>query len=256
MIPDAETVRCVRRAWPLLGTLVEAAVFLPQADALAHTTAAHQLDAAREAIMRVERHLSRFLPDSDVARFNAAAAGSTVTVDRSTATVLGAAQQLCLLSHGVFDPTCGTAPDGWSLARRQLTKHAGDAVLDLGGIAKGYAVDRAVRALQHQGVRSGWVNAGGDLRVFGEATVPVLLRDEVEGGTHHFATLGDGAWASSHFSADSHSVCWSATGTVRAHVSVAAPRCLWADALTKVVAATGDACHPALQWFGAHAWLH
>lgn len=255
MMGDAQG-RCVRRAWPLLGTLVEAAVFLPQEDPHAHSAAARQLDSARDAIRQVEQHLSRFLPDSDIGRFNAAAAGSVVTLHRSTATVLSAAQQLAVLSHGVFDPTCGSAPDGWSLARRQLTKHADQAQLDLGGIAKGYAVDRAVRALQHQGVRSGWVNAGGDLRVFGEATVPVLLRDEVAGGAHHFATLGDGAWASSYFGAHSHSVCWSAAGAVQAHVSVAAPRCLWADALTKVVAATGDACHPALQWFGAHAWLH
>jgi thiamine biosynthesis lipoprotein len=37
---------------------------------------------------------------------------------------------------------------------------------------------------------------------------------------------------------------------------VAAPRCLWADALTKVVALTGRADHPALAARGATAWLH
>jgi thiamine biosynthesis lipoprotein len=43
---------------------------------------------------------------------------------------------------------------------------------------------------------------------------------------------------------------------VQAHASVAAPLCLWADALTKVVAASGDARHPVLAHYGAQAWLH
>jgi thiamine biosynthesis lipoprotein ApbE len=40
-------------------------------------------------------------------------------------------------------------------------------IVDLGGIAKGFAVDRAVKALKCAGLASGVVNAGGDLRVFG-----------------------------------------------------------------------------------------
>jgi thiamine biosynthesis lipoprotein len=39
-------------------------------------------------------------------------------------------------------------------------------------------------------------------------------------------------------------------------VSVAAPRCLWADALTKIVAISGDAAHPLLARHGAKAWQH
>jgi thiamine biosynthesis lipoprotein len=41
-----------------------------------------------------------------------------------------------------------------------------------------------------------------------------------------------------------------------AHASVAAPLCLWADALTKIVAASGDASHPLLARHDARAWLH
>jgi len=48
--------------------------------------------------------------------------------------------------------------------------------LDLGGFAKGYAVDRAIEALKSNGCISGLVNAGGDLRVFGPRTEPILLR--------------------------------------------------------------------------------
>jgi FAD:protein FMN transferase len=48
--------------------------------------------------------------------------------------------------------------------------------LDLGGIAKGFAADRAIEQLMTAGCRGGEVNAGGDMRVFGGRTTPVWLR--------------------------------------------------------------------------------
>jgi thiamine biosynthesis lipoprotein len=133
-----------------------------------------------------------------------------------------------------------------------------DVRFDLGGIAKGYAVDSAVEAMIAAGCEAGWVNAGGDLRAFGHARLPVSLRDEATGGVRVFATLSEGAFATSHFERDSRS---QATGApdgraVRAHASVAAPLCMWADALTKLVAISGDASHPLLSRYGARAWLH
>jgi FAD:protein FMN transferase len=50
------------------------------------------------------------------------------------------------------------------------------AQLDLGGIAKGFAVDRAIQALKAHGAHCGQVNAGGDLRVFGTQGWPIRLR--------------------------------------------------------------------------------
>jgi FAD:protein FMN transferase len=66
-----------------------------------------------------------------------------------------------------------------------------------------------------------------------------------------FATLGDGAFATSQLT----------LGTGRGtsspgHASVVAPECVWADALTKIVIASGDARHPLLARFEARAWLH
>ncbi len=91
------------------------------------------------------------------------------------------------------------------------------------------------------------MNAGGDLRAFGAAEVPIDLRDETGGGVRRFATLADGAFATSCIA--------DARGNAR-HASVAAPCCLWADALTKIVVASGDAIDPLLARFGARAWLH
>jgi len=237
-----------RRARPLLGTLVEIGV--PQGSAGA------AVEAAFAAVQRVQERMSRFVAGSDVARFAALSVGRSLAIAPETADVLQAAAALQAASGGLFDITQGRAPHGWHCAGRRLHKRAAMAAFDLGGIAKGYAVDCAVQALQRGGCASGWVNAGGDLRAFGAIEVPVLLRDEATGGLRPFARLGDGAFATSHLGAGRRSQAWAGGRGVQAHASVAAPLCLWADALTKVVAASGDARHPVLAHYGAQAWLH
>jgi thiamine biosynthesis lipoprotein len=232
--------RAVRRARPLLGTLVEIGVL--------QSTAKVDLDAAItvafDRIAAVQAHLSRFDPGSEIARFNAAAAGAAIEIGADAQRVLAAARALCDASDAVFDVTLGSGIDGWRCDGALLRKLSRRVRIDLGGIGKGYAVDAAVEALARAGVASGWVNAGGDLRAFGAATVPIDLRDEDAGGVRRFARLGDGAFATSRYVASD--------GRSR-HVSVAAPLCLWADALTKLVVASGDA---RLARYGARAWLH
>mgnify|MGYP001216141954 CR=1 FL=1 len=239
----------LRRARPLLGTLVEIAVPRGSPEAA--------LQAAFAAVERVQSRMSRFEPDSDVARFAALPAGACMEVAPETADVLRAAAALQTASAGLFDITQGRAPDGWHCEGLVLNKRAAAAAFDLGGIAKGYAVDCAVQALRRAGCAAGWVNAGGDLRVVGELRLPVWLRDEVGSALHPFGQLSDGAFATSRFGSGCRSQAWMEGGRgVSAHVSVAAPQCLWADALTKVVAASGDARHPLLQAYAAQAWLH
>lgn len=250
-----------RRAQPLLGTLVEVGV--PSSDMHADRWA----DVAFEAIAGVQASLSRFEPASEVARFNALAAGEEIEVGAHAQAVLSAARRLQRESAGLFDVSLGSAPDGWRLEGSRLRKLSPAARLSLDGIAKGHAVDCAVRALRQAGCESGWVNAGGDLRSFGSARVSVQLRDEAGGGVRAFASLLDGAFATSHYDARSRSrLAGPATdpaspastphAQAAVHVSVAAPLCLWADALTKLVALSGDAMHPLLAGFGAQAWLH
>jgi thiamine biosynthesis lipoprotein len=239
-----------RRARPLLGTLVEVG-----ADATAPAAA---LDAAFAAIAEVQACLSRFDPASDIGAFHALVAGDSIVLRATSVAVLAAARTLQDASDGVFDISLGSAPGGWRCDGARLHKLDPAVRLDLGGIAKGYAVDRAVEALIEHGCATGWVNAGGDLRVFGAVELPLQLRDEQNGGVRRFGMLGDGSFATSHFDAASRSrLCRGADRCVpAAHVSVAAPLCLWADALTKIVAASGDPAHPLLARHDARAWLH
>jgi thiamine biosynthesis lipoprotein len=241
-----------RRAQPLLGTLVEVGVQGAGDDARA------ALDVAFAAVRKVQACLSRFEADSDLARFHALRRGESMPMRAATRQVLAAAHALQAATDGTFDISLGTAPDGWHCDGDILHKARDGVRLDLGGIGKGHAVDCAVAALIARGCAAGWVNAGGDLRAFGDAELPIRLRDEASGGVRAFASLRDGAFASSHFDRCSRSQLTSRAGRqgLRAHVSVAAPLCLWADALTKVIAISGDNVHPLLARFGAQAWLH
>jgi FAD:protein FMN transferase len=240
----------MRRARLLLGTLVEVG-----ADDAAAITGAF------ESIAHVHAHMSRFEATSDIGRFHALPRGGSIEVDAQTAEVLAAAAELHAQSRGAFDIALGSAGDGWRIEGLRLTRLDAAVRLDLGGIAKGHAVDRGIAALRASGCAAGYVNAGGDLRVFGALELPVVLRDEHHGGVRPFCTLSDGALATSHFAASSRSTLFTtrragAAGSAERHVSVAAPTCLMADALTKIVAAAGRADHPLLARHGAIAWLH
>ena len=227
----------VRRARPALGTLLEIGV---EPGVGVDTNAA--VAVAFDRVRTVESHLSRFEAGSEIHRFNAAPAGAHIDLGADARAVLDASRALHDASGGLFDVSLGSGGEGWFVDESSvLHKQRAGVRLDLGGIGKGYAVDAAVQSLRHHGVQAGWVNAGGDLRVFGTIDVPVDVRDETGGGVRRFGTLGEGAFATSRLG--------------RRQVSVAAEACLWADALTKVVAASGDASHPLLRRYGARAWL-
>jgi len=238
----------LRRARPLLGTLVEIGL---------QGTDPAVLEAGFEAIAAVQAQLSRFEPHSDIARFAALPAGGALRPHASTRTVLQLAQDLHQRTLGLFDISLGSGPTDWHCSEHALHKHSATVQLDLGGIGKGHAVDCAVAALQAAGASAGWVNAGGDLRVFGVIELPVYLRAEEAGGAQCFAVLSDGAFATSHYSPHSRSQLHAPGGQPRqAHVSVAAPSGLWADALTKVAALAGPACQSLMDDVGATAWWH
>lgn len=257
--------RFLRRARPALGTLAEVGLRLP--DGMEAGAAARWAEPlfrlAWRALAAVERAMSAFDAGSDVGRFNRARRGDAIPVAAETAVVLRAARWLERGSGGLFDVSLGTGPGAWSLLRQGgaalLRKGSGAVRLDLGGLAKGHAVDRAFEALaarlRAQREAAWWVNAGGDLRVRG-LRLPVHLRDERAGGARPWLELSEGALATSHYGPRARSRLAGADPASQRHVSVLSPRCLWSDGLTKVVALSGRADHPLLGRRGAVAWLH
>ncbi|MDC8758613.1 FAD:protein FMN transferase [Janthinobacterium fluminis] len=273
----------IRRAQPWLGTLVDIHIADPLPDAEAHRAAA----LAFADIALVHRLMSFHDGASDVARLNLAAPGTLTSVHEHTWRVLQLAQRVAAASDGIFNIACAPQLVAWNYlpapraaAPRYrpgldvlgcerdgaVRKHA-PGWIDLGGIAKGYAVDLAVAALARAGVRSACVNAGGDLRVLGAATFPVAIRAPWRPQSAAAELpLRDGALATSanYFSArvqDGVPVGAFVDGRDgkpaggAASVTVLAPACAAADALTKVVLASGDAQHPALAAFGASALI-
>lgn len=254
---------------PLLGTYVEIDV-----DARDEALEARALDAGFAAIARVQQLMSAFEPTSDVGRINACGGRDPVVVDDWTADLLALARVLFDVSGGLFD--CAVVPAGAAseapagtiaeLRIRHRTVTASSPLrLDLGGIAKGYAVDRAADAIRAAGATGAVINAGGDLRVLGSRETPIYLRDPAAPQTLRFAgMLADGACATSagYFSAREQggaTVCalvdprTGAALPARHSFTVLAPSCALADGLTKVVAVSQNPDHPCLAQFGATA---
>jgi FAD:protein FMN transferase len=139
--------------------------------------------------------------------------------------------------------------------------------VSLNGIAKGYAVDRAVDSLQQFGVEAGVVNAGGDLAGFGPAPHVVDIRDpSCPGRVLSRATVRDQALASTAGSFDlAKSPAVSATAVIDPTTrkpadslqgaTVRARSCMIADALTKAVMLAGERALSLLQYYDAAAML-
>jgi len=124
--------------------------------------AAQAAQAAFELVDRLEGELSRFRPNSDIARINHLAAGGSTRVGASTMECLVIARHMFDLTAGAFDVSIGSGlpslelnPEGF------LVRATADGVqIDLGGIGKGYAVDRMADLLGEWGLERALVHGG------------------------------------------------------------------------------------------------
>jgi thiamine biosynthesis lipoprotein len=273
----------LRRARPLLGTFVEISIAgAPPAELEAAA------DAAFAAVATVHRLMSFHDEASDVSRLNRSALAGAVVVHPWTLEVLAIANELRRRSEGVFD--IGVAPvlqdlgllprhpdetsvtaagRGGEEAIELLCDgrvHLRDRVrFDVGGIAKGYAVDRAVEALRGRGITEGIVNAGGDLAAFGPHPHAIQVRDPRRPQVSMCEVmLRDGAMASSGGRFDPSSCAGAGASAVIdprsgrqvddiVGATVRAPLCVFADALTKVVMMAGETAGPLLASCSANA---
>lgn len=184
--------RLVKRTVPLMGTIAE--IQVAHSDA---RFAEDAIDAALAELRWAERTMTRFRGDSDIGRANIGAARDGVRVTAETAFVIAAALRAASASGGRFDPAVGEVSELWDVLERhepppepdvQRLAARGfwrkvdvdslggaaavrfedrDLHLDLGAIAKGYAIDRATDALRARGVKQAIVTVGGDLYALG-----------------------------------------------------------------------------------------
>ena len=154
------------------------------------------IDAAFAELQKVDELMSSYKSDSEISEVNRNGFKRAVKVSESTYRVLRKSVEFSKLTGGAFDITIGPLADLWrsaaeansvpadaelATARSRVgyekllldandmsVRFAVDGMkLDLGGIAKGFAIDRAIEAMQKNVAAGGMVDVGGDIRCFG-----------------------------------------------------------------------------------------
>lgn len=158
-------------------------------------TAAEAIRLVNEEMHRIDRSMSTYKPDSEISRINRDAAKNPVTISAELLELIARGIEMSRLTHGAFDITyasvgqlydfrAGVRPDEKQIAatlpainyrfveldlvERTVFFARQGVRIDLGGIAKGYAVERGAGILRAQGIAHGLVSAGGDSRVLGD----------------------------------------------------------------------------------------
>jgi thiamine biosynthesis lipoprotein len=272
----------IKRAQPWLGTLVTIRV-----EGIRVSRAHRAIDAAFAEVATVHRLMSFHREESDVSRLNRWAVHGPVAVHPYTFEVLQWALKLSSRSGGCFDISVGAQLVAWQFLPRppggpcdpraswrdielRLEGHVvfhRPLWIDLGGIAKGYAVDRASEILRSWGAHRSTVNAGGDIRVNGKRAERIALDIGSPADVLPILELREGSVASSTgqrhrrrhrghlLGPHVHGVLRSPLPTDR-FVCVVAGRCVVADSLTKVALAEGANSKKLLQQFGASAHVY
>jgi thiamine biosynthesis lipoprotein len=155
------------------------------------------VDAAFAEVHRVDALMSNYKPESDISRLNEAAENVWVRVDPLTFEVLEESQKFSRLTEGAFDATVMPLSELWGFwpvrdlrvpteeEIKDTLSHVGynelsldatnhavrksdpEVKVDLGGIAKGYAVDKAMEVLKQKGLTDALVEIGGETSVMG-----------------------------------------------------------------------------------------
>jgi thiamine biosynthesis lipoprotein len=218
----------IERARPSMGTELRLTAWVAD-----ETAAQAAFDEVFGEFDRLEDLMSVWREGSDIKRLNAAAGGRPVPVAPEVREVLGIAHQVSEWTGGTFDVTFAAlsglwkfdyqdkdnqVPDRTEIQKRlplinyrdlEVDDRAGTAFLkrkgmsvNLGGIGKGYAVDRGVAILRRRGVRDFMIQAGGDLYVAGrpgDRPWRLGIRDPRGPADRSFATLDltDGTFSTS-----------------------------------------------------------
>ena len=267
----------MQRCQALLGTFVEISTDQDNSQAV---------DKAFAEVKQVQDLMGFHHPFSELSQINRWAHQVSLELHPWTAQILKLAKEIHQQSNGLFNcgighrlVAAGLLPRHTDLSSHklggiedihfldsQLIKATKPLCLDLGGIAKGFAVDKAVESLISSGIQSGCVNAGGDLRVFGDSPRSIQIRNPNQptqlidiGSLQNGAIATSGLYFTNRDQQQSHIINPFAQDESEVHIhfsgsySILANECVYADALTKVLALSQMTNHPCLNHFSAKA---
>ena len=155
MTRSSNAVAAVRSATAAMGTRFEIVV----ASTDGYSTHPIVEEALRE-IEDLHRRLTRFSADSLISHINRTAPFRPVRLDAGTFALLAAAQAVCRQSGGAFDVAVGSGSMILDESTCTVALSSPAVKLDLGGIAKGYALDRAAALLRENGVTAALLHGG------------------------------------------------------------------------------------------------
>jgi thiamine biosynthesis lipoprotein len=155
----------------------------------------HAIDAVLQEMRHIDDSMSTYKPTSEVSQVNAKAADGPMRISKELFDLLTSAAQYSVITDGAFDITYASVgymydfrkhvhPDEAQIdkalpavnfrhvlldPKNQTVQFSQKGVrIDLGGIAKGYSVDRGIEVLKSMGVTRAYVSAGGDSRIIGD----------------------------------------------------------------------------------------
>ena len=269
---------------PAMGGTYTLKIADPRASSASAAAARDAVDAALQA---VETAMSHFRADSELSRFNAHASTAPFALSADTFAVFALAREVSAATGGAFDVTVAPVVDawgfgagggrrvpaaadieplaariGWSMlalddAARAVSKDRPDLRVDFSGIAKGYGVDCAARALDALGVADYMIEAGGEVRTRGRNAagepwqIGIERPDALPPRAHFVVPLSGRSIATSGdyriwFERDGRRYCHEIDPRTRApippglaSVSVVAADCGYADAMATALMVAG-----------------
>jgi len=223
LAPGAAHAEWITRNEPIMGT--RCAVELWSEDKTAGDAA---ITSVFDDMRRIDRLMSTWKEDTEISRVNREGGKHPVKISKELFDLLVTSVQYSELTHGAFDITYasvgylydfkkGIHPDQQAIDKALPGINFRHMVLnpeqhtvyfqrpgmriDLGGIAKGYSVDRGIEILQKQGITRAMVNAGGDTRIigdrFGKPWIVGIRDPDHEGKTFLRMPLKDTAFSTS-----------------------------------------------------------
>lgn len=197
--PRSRNAEFAEKSVIAMGTMVR--IKVPLTEGISRRIADGGIGGAIDEIRRVERLFSAFSADSEISRINATGKGRSVKVQPEVFDLIVRAVKFSESTGGAFDITVKPLVDLWSAARKDLRvpseteiraalekvgfrnlildKAAGTLIfakdgmaIDMAGIAKGYAADRAAKTLLDHGIANAVVDCGGDMRCIGRRSKP------------------------------------------------------------------------------------
>lgn len=188
--PSLSSAEWHSQYWDIMGTRVGVELWHPNS-----VTAKKAIQAVQSEMLRIDKAMSPFIEASEVSLINREAAKRPVKISHELFTLIQKAQEISEQSNGTFDITFASIGYLYNYRKHQrpskkvIKKNLSNinyksitlnsshfeiafsrqgVRIDLGGIAKGHAVDRSIKKLTQLGIQHALVSAGGDSRLIGD----------------------------------------------------------------------------------------